>query len=312
MMYRDIPQGEPDLNTLVAEYRQVMEAALKTSGGDMQKVVDALNAYTKQKYPTAKLLTIDDFNKTWADYGFMSEEKSAALYFSLLKKDGKITAGEADFLTKLDAVMVTTKGYQAGLDAVKKAQTDLSISSLSKEEKEKIGKMLEFIAANYNAKSNETSNTSSQSCEDCLRNHIWPSLAMGAVIFAICAAATAVSGGALWLPCLGMGLFVSIISLVIDCPMCYNPPTPPVPCKECPKDFPYDGANCYSGICAPVGTVPFVYGNAFYYTAKQPNNQCPIGQFYDGANCYKQPMPANYQGKGFILNRCYYVKPICK
>lgn len=97
MMYKDIPQGNPDINTLVAEYRQVMETALKTSGGDMQKVVDALNAYTKQKYPANKLLTLDDVNNDWLDHGFASEEKSASIYLSILQKNNKLTKGEADF-----------------------------------------------------------------------------------------------------------------------------------------------------------------------------------------------------------------------
>ncbi len=168
LMYRGIPDGNPDLNTLVAEYRQVMEAALKTSGGDMQKVVDAINTYTLQKHPGTKLLTLEDINKAWADYGFISEEKSAALYISLLKKDGKLTAGEADFLTKLDDVMANNKGYQTGLDAIKKGQGDLIASTLSKEEKIKVGKILDFISANYSAKNNEVNSTNTLSCGACI------------------------------------------------------------------------------------------------------------------------------------------------
>ena len=76
----------------------------------------------------------------------------------------------------------------------------------------------------------------------------------------------------------------------------------------CPAGAGFDGANCVIGQ-APLGTSPFVWGDAFYYKYLSPTNRCVAPARDDGANCYYASVPAGY--KPFILTQpLFYVAPV--
>jgi hypothetical protein len=290
-----------DISAYIAEYMAVIDNVYKASNGDLGKILEAVNAYTKAKHPEVALTTMDELNKKYADYSFYAEGNSAALYFTLLEKDKKITANEAEYLKKLDAIVSKAATIPIGFDALKKAQTELAQTTLNKEEKAKIGNYLDAMVGMY---SYFASRYNQNACFNCLNSNLWQILTGSAFAYSFCVFLT---GGTGFLPCvisLVLGGAVMAYSL---CPECYG-----VACEVCPSGFKYDGMNCASGICAPQGTTAFIYRGVYYYTALQPGNQCPIGQAYDGANCYKMPVPAGYEYRAFVYQNCFYTFPRCR
>jgi hypothetical protein len=290
-----------DISAYIAEYMAVIDNVYKSSNGDLDKILEAVNAYTKSKHPEVALTTIDDINQAYKDYGFYAEGNSAALYFTLLEKDKKITANEAEYLKKLDAITSKAATIQIGLDAFKKAQTELNQTTLTKEEKVKVGNYLDAMVGMY---SYFASKYNQNACTNCLNSNLVSILSASGLAYSLCVLFT---GGTGWGPCLINLVLGGALFAYSFCPECYG-----VTCEVCPSGFKYDGMNCASGICAPKGTTAFIYAGAYYYTAVQPGNQCPIGQGYDGANCYKMPVPANYGYRAFVYQNCFYTFPRCR
>ena len=85
-------------------------------------------------------------------------------------------------------------------------------------------------------------------------------------------------------------------------------------CDDCPPGYSFDGAHCHSGMGAPPGYYPFIWGSSFYTTPNcgisNANNCCPAGFGWDTANCHSGiSIPAGWQP--FIWNGEFYVHPKC-